>query len=157
GTIIASKNDDPGTTIDLVTDSPFLRRPYTHFLCSDDQQRLIGYEGTWSDPDTIRSKLRAGYPPASTVAGQTMFGAFDLSHNGSYLAFVESSGYRLCVARWGQTAECIDEGSIELRISVSDTGAVLYSHGTENTCGDTQCIGLSTWHPGLKRPERLAV
>ena len=136
---------------------------YLDFRCSFDRKVIFGLT---SGGET----LSMGLPPVGVWGPYREHPHFDVSPAGRYIAFGGPS--EVCVQKVGGFPLCVGDEDFD-RLSVSDTGEVLYSgHWDEHTCaykdpwhaalkprpGYTEgdlCQAVAMWHPGLSEPEIL--
>jgi hypothetical protein len=178
GTVLAMTGDPtekrpfPSVVRDVKTWEPVVFDAYRDFACSSDRGAVVGVTG---GPDRV---LMAGNPPNRELlkAGRYQCLLYDISPNGRYVAYspdgttfaygpgAKRNG-KLCVAQGAGRPTCVDTEVDRFRLSVSDSGEVLFVRFTEQAChvrdqwhasleprpGYTEgdiCMALFYWRPG---------
>lgn len=138
-------------TYNVLTGQPFSLPPYVDFGCSADGKTVVGYL------DAERDTLWAGMPPQREVAHAAQDGvisAFGISPNGRYVAYGSlAADLSLCVDKDGESSRCVPAGSSGGKLSVSDSGGVLYDGETGEVCNDWPCEGVYYWQAGTPEPK----
>jgi len=155
------------TTRDTLSGKRLSFDPYLTFRCSSDRRAIVGHI------NTHRRLLEAGLPPQRVIVEapkSSIVDPYDLSPDGQYVAYVTNA---LCVENNGKDLGCVQGwGIYPQKISVSNSGAVIFDAGTGETCyldaaGNfslkslpgyddvEECIGVSSWRPGDKRSQVL--
>lgn len=139
---------------DPLRDQPLTMPPYIAFGCSSDKKAVLGYL------DADLHALWTGLPPKRKIEPPAHVGIilpFDISPNGQYIAYAfEPADSALCVDKDEERVGCLRGlSSSAAKVSVSDTGDVLYDGGTGETCNGWQCMGIFYWRPGSEKPEIL--
>jgi len=156
-----------GIVHDVLSGQRLTYPPHRVFRCSADRSVLAG------TTDPYRSVLMEGYPPQREVARSPDEGFsfdYDLSPDGRFLAYGIASS--LCVERQGSRIGCFSELAGPGRISVSNSGTVLFGSYFNRTChygpGDRisfdpipgeiesgECYAIMLWTPPDKKPTVL--
>jgi hypothetical protein len=157
------------TTRDVLSGKPLSFAPYLTFRCSSDHRAIVG------QISTDRRLLNSGFPPQRTIIEapkSSIVALYDISPDGQYVAYVTDA---LCVDKNGKNLGCVSGwGTYPQKISVSDSGGVLFDGGTGERCyfdtaGNSspnslpgyadmeECMGISYWRPGDKGPRVLEI
>ncbi len=156
---------------DLLSGQPLRFEPYRDFRCSSDRRTVVGTR----DLDGL--VLEVGLPPGRSLVSTKRRLLYDVSSNGKYIAFTVEHAFELhvpskvCVAE-GEQVNCTAKGDGPDRISISDSGEVLFVNGINQACnykdmwhgsvkplpgyteGD-QCVATFSWRPGQEVPTML--
>ncbi len=150
--------------LDPVDNTELRFPPYSRFRCSSDRKTVVGIT------EFPGGGLYLGVPPATKIAEREAVDPtrFNISPDGSKIAYFNSPYFPLCVTALTGTRECVSYGSaMPDPPSVSNSGEVLVTVGTGQGCsykgpyyfapapfpgassGD-ECLGIGYWRPGLK-------
>jgi hypothetical protein len=157
--------------VDLAAGGELKFPPYDSFRCSSDRRIVAGFSRT------LGGGLYAGAPPRTKIADAKAAGAteFDVSPNGSKVAYFNSPSSPLCVANETGPVTCVDDTrSMADPPSVNDAGEVLVTAaaGIPSGCGyksstwfmpgvvvpggpGDECLAIGYWRPGLKEIELI--
>ena len=154
-----------GFVRDVVRGERVRIEPYKNFRCSSDRRTVAG----WIDPE--HTVLKIGVSPQQELVdphGHKLL--YDVSPNGRYLAF--GGDGKLCVAEGMAASVCVSPQAHSDRLSVSDSGELLFVGVTEGGCyykdqwhastrprpgyteGDV-CVAVAFWRPGEKTDQVL--
>ncbi len=139
---------------------------YNSFRCSSDRKVVVG---------TLESEcrvLKSGWPPDHDLVTASLHSRlyYDVSPSGNFIASYADA--KLCVREGGKPARCVSDIDAFDRISVSDTGDVLFTTHWDGTCsykdmwhiskkplpgydGADQCIAVGAWRPDYSEPKIL--
>jgi len=137
--------------------------PYVRFRCSSDRRVVAGIIKDGNSQQQM-SSLYEGVPPSTKVAAAGDFRDFNISPDGSKIAWFNDVR-PLCVYSGPSSTQCVDHATITDPPSVNNSGEVLVAAGTGRGCvyttsynfrparfgpGDDECLGIGYWKPGLK-------
>lgn len=160
GAIMPNQIGARNRTLEVVTGADVGFEPYVRFRCSSDRRVVAGVTPT--------GDLYEGVPPAVRLAGAADVYPhyFNVSPDGSKIAWFNDDRPLCVLARGGGMAECIEHSTIRDPVSVADSGEMLVATGTLHGCvyktfydfspapdgkfGDDECLGIGYWKPGMK-------
>lgn len=159
---------------DLVAGTQMTAAGYKRFVCSGNRSVVAGWPGE-SDKDLLVGQ--GSSRKLAAVAGDA-----SVNDAGQIAYWTESSNANsVCVATRSNNPVCLNEADAFGRISISESGEVLFNTHTEGSCwyrkgrvvraqspggGDDQCLGIALWRPGstkvivrdlVRRPQWLSV
>jgi hypothetical protein len=157
---------------DLLNGGQIRIDPYRDFVCTSDRKTVVGRT------DLHDSALRVGLPPQKVLPGLegSLEIRYDVSPGGKYIAYNFSDGKvisRMCVfATDTREIDCVGEEVTHARMSVAESGDVLYETSKVGDCyykdsyrastkdlpGYTpsiDCRVIAYWRPGEGKPRIL--
>jgi hypothetical protein len=121
-----------GLAHDVFTGERVRFDPYKNFRCSSDRKVVAG----WMNWD--RKVLSVGVPPRQVLydTGTDYQLRYDVSPNGKWIVYNAADHVhgKLCLVHEGEQPQCIEEGFSEGRISVADSGEVLFETQADAAC-----------------------
>jgi hypothetical protein len=153
---------------DLLNRKDFSKSDYVDFRCSPNRQVVVGYK------DMQDRELRVLGDPEKKTTLDYLPNLLDLSANGQFAGFYTSyiGSSHLCLWNLGETARCLLNQNVSDRVSVSDSGDMIFATDSGESClykdgehysitpkpgydtGDT-CPTVAHWHPGMAEAETL--
>lgn len=153
---------------DLISREDFVKQDYVDFRCSSDKKVVIGYTGLDDRRLSVRGDL------GKKVSLENVPNLFDLSIGGKFGAFytVAVGSSHLCLWQTEGSSACLANLNVFDRVSVSDSGDVLFATHSGESClfldaehysttpkpgydtGD-ECPDVAHWHSGMRDPEVL--
>ena len=165
GTVLLFRFQEESPAQDLLRGGLLSFGGYTYFRCSANRMVVVG------ESAANRKVLKIGVPAQRQIAGgKPLSGPFlyDVSPSGRYVAYCDGE---LCVTKPDGRPQCIRFVNSHDRVSVADSGEVIFDMGTGERCfyrdmwhvsleplpgyeGD-ECSGVGFWKPGDKAPTIL--
>jgi hypothetical protein len=153
---------------DLLAHKSLTEPEYADFRCSADRRVVVGYKRESYKELTVRGH------PEQTLSLDSSANLLDVSPSGGFAAFytTNTGTSHLCVWEIGETPVCILDQNVSDRISVSDSGDMIFATNSGESClfkdgehysmkplpgyetGDT-CPDVAHWHKGMNEPEIL--
>jgi hypothetical protein len=140
---------------DLLTGTKIQIEGFKSFSCSANKTVVAGWRGSCCHDFVVQA-------PQTSYA-EPVAGGASVSAAGTVAYFTEGSNDNsLCVIDGGGKRSCLKHADAFGKLSVSDSGDVLFTTHTEGGCryrkgsitkvrppdsGDDQCLGISVWNP----------
>jgi hypothetical protein len=163
GTVLLFQEESPAE--DLLDGSRLSFDDYKHFRCSADRMVVVGESA--SNPNVLMTGVTA---KSQIAGGKALWGPFvyDVSPKGRYVAYCDRE---LCATKLEGNPQCIRAVNGPDRVSVTDSGEVIFDIGTGESCfyrdmwhvslaplpgyERDECLGVAYWKPGDETPTIL--
>jgi hypothetical protein len=160
----ASKLRWSGQARNLIAANPLEYPPSELFQCSSDRNVLAAWRDVpWNPqmphPPPFGGELGILKDKSVLAKLSHIAPTFRVSPNGNFVSYSQNSWdektglhTRLCVNELPDRTSCLENFIYEAN-SLSNSGEILPLVELDKGCGDSACLGIAYWRPGMSKPE----